>query len=139
MVSDIDAEGALVSDVVRNTSVSMLTDGSLMHLTKEDFVDLIKKPVLNSVSYLKAESLAARGYRWLDVRFSEEHADSGVDSSINVPLNVLRVEVSDLDVETPYIVCCDTGARSSVVAFLLTRIGFEAFHLRGGLMSTPGP
>ena len=41
VVSDIDAEGALVSDVVRNTSVSMLTDGSLMHLTKEDFVDLI--------------------------------------------------------------------------------------------------
>jgi CRP-like cAMP-binding protein len=130
-------EEALVSDVVRNASISMLTDGTLMRLTKEDFIDLIKKLVLNSVSYLKAESVVAGGFKWLDVRFPEEHSDSGVPGSVNVPLNVLRAKDTDLNSETSYVVYCDTGGRSSVAAFLPIQSGFDACHLNGGLMNTP--
>ena len=82
-LSDGDSFGeeALVSDAVRNASITMITDGELMRLTKDDFVDLIKKPVLNAVSYIKAETLVAGGAVWLDVRFPEEHKDSGIDVS----------------------------------------------------------
>ena len=58
---DSFGEEALVSDAVRNASITMTTDGELMRLTKEDFVDLIKKPILNAVSYVKAESAGGRG------------------------------------------------------------------------------
>ena len=42
---DSFGEEALVSDAKRNASVTMMTDGELMRLTKQDFVELIKKPV----------------------------------------------------------------------------------------------
>ena len=108
-----------------------------MRLTKEDFVDLIKKPILNSVSYIKAESLVAEGAAWLDVRFAEEHQDSGIDGSTNIPFNTLRIKLGSLDTSQSYVIYCDTGGRSSVAAFLLTQNGFDVSYLNGGLMKTP--
>ena len=134
---DSFGEEALVSDVVRNASITMMSDGELMRLTKEDFVDLIKRPVLNSVSYLKAESQVAGGATWLDVRFLEEHQDSGIEGSLNIPLNVLRARLSELDTNASYVVYCDTGGRSSVAAFLLTQNGMDVSYLSGGLMKSP--
>ncbi len=134
---DTFGEEALVSDATRNASIVMLTDGELMRLTKSDFVDLIRNPVLESVSYLMAESLIAKGANWLDVRFPEEHQESGMEGSLNIPLNVLRLRQRDLEPETTYVLYCDTGARSSVAAFLLTQSGFDVRYLKGGLMQTP--
>ena len=134
---DSFGEEALVSDAVRNASITMTTDGELMRLTKEDFVDLIKKPILNAVSYVKAKTLVAGGATWLDVRFAEEHQESGIEGSINIPFRMLRPKLSDLDVGAGYVVYCDTGGRSSVAAFLLTQNGFEVSYLSGGLMKSP--
>ena len=130
-------EEALVSDAVRNASITMLTDGELMRLTKEDFVDLIKKPVLNEVSYVKAESLVASGATWLDVRGDEEYRETGIAGGVNIPLRLLRSKLSELDKSTRYVVYCDTGSRSSVAAFLLTQNGLEVSYLSGGLMKSP--
>ena len=134
---DSFGEEALVSDAVRNASITMTADGELMRLTKEDFVDLIKKPILNAVSYIKAESLVAGGATWLDVRFPEEHQDSGIEGSENIPFNTLRAKLSTLDDSASYVVYCDTGGRSSGAAFLLAQNGIEVSYLSGGLMKSP--
>ena len=135
---DSFGEEALISDTTRNANVSMLTDGIVMQLSKDDFINLIKKPALQSISFSKASQFVEAGsHRWLDVRFKKEHDDSAIAGSDNIPLNILRVEMEKLDRETSYIVYCDTGGRSSTGAFLLTEGGYNASFLEGGLVNCP--
>ena len=46
---------------------------------------------------------------------------------------MLRLKVDSLDPKLSYIVCCDTGRRSSAAAFLLSERGFQTFVLKGGI------
>ncbi|MSR13380.1 MAG: cyclic nucleotide-binding domain-containing protein [Gammaproteobacteria bacterium] len=132
---DTFGEEALVAEATRNATVTMLTGGTLMRLTKEDFVELIKKPLLNEISHREAQHLVAnQGAVWLDVRFPEEHRAGSIEASLNLPLNTLRMHAERLDRDKMYIVCCDTGSRSSVGAFLLSERGFDVFYLSGGMV-----
>jgi rhodanese-related sulfurtransferase len=38
-----------------------------------------------------------------------------------------------LDVSKKYVVCCDTGRRSSAGAYILNERGYEAYVLRDGI------
>lgn len=134
---DSFGEEALVSDARRNATVTMLTDGELMRLTKNDFVELIKKPTLKSVSLEEGEAMAKEGAVWLDVRFPDEHKNQAIEGSLNVPLSVLRLEIPKLESRRPYVVYCDTGSRSQAGAFLLTEAGLDVRYLAGGLLKAP--
>ena len=125
-------EEALVSNAKRNATVRMVTDGELARLTKSDFVDLIKKPVLSTATLDQARALVEQGAKWLDVRFPEEQAANGLPESLNIPLSNLRVSHHELDKGTIYVAYCDTGGRSSAAAFLLTQEGFEVWFVEGG-------
>jgi CRP-like cAMP-binding protein len=128
-------EEALISDSVRNATVTMLTDGSLMRLSKEDFNELLKKPVLDELSYEEAKQEIADGAVWLDVRLENEYEISNLEGSINIPLYLLRLRASSLDPETHYIVYCDSGGRSSAAAYILSERGLAVSILAGGLLS----
>ncbi len=125
-------EEALVSNAKRNATVKMLTDGELARLTKAEFVELIKTPVMRTCTLDEARAIVADGAKWLDVRFPEEQAANGLDGSINIPLSNLRGSHHELDRETYYVAYCDTGGRSSAAAFLLTQEGFEVSYVEGG-------
>ena len=129
-------EEALVSDAPRNATVTMLTDGELMRLSKKSFIELIQKPTLNSVSFGQAQMLVRESAVWVDVRFAEEHALSGIDGSINVPLDEIRNRADEFDTSHRYVVYCDSGRESSAGAFLLTELGFDVCYLAGGLLHT---
>lgn len=130
-------EEALLSNATRNASVHMLSDGVLMRMGKDDFIELIKKPALSWVDYEDACSRVAAGAELIDVRLVEEYEQSHIESSRNVPLAVLRTDMSHLPADREYIVYCDSGGRSSVAAFLLTQQGYEVSYLEGGLMNCP--
>ncbi len=134
---DAFGEEALVADVARNATVTMLTNGELMRLPKDDFIELIKKPIEVSVTYAEAQGMVKEGAVWLDVRFPDEYKDSGIDGSTNMPLHFLRMQIDKLDQGKRYIVYCDTGDSSSVGAFLLIQRGFDACCLAGGLLHSP--
>lgn len=134
---DAFGEEALVADAARNATVTMLTDGELMRLPKDEFIELIKKPIQVSVIYAEGQSIVNEGGRWLDVRFPDEYKESGIEGSINMPLHFLRMQVDRLDQTKRYVVYCDTGDRSSVSAFLLIQRGFNVCYLAGGLLRTP--
>lgn len=136
-VGDSFGEEALVAEATRNATVTMLTDGLLMRLTKEHFIDLIKKPSLESVSFSEAQELVQQGAFWLDVRFLDESQHAALQGSINLPLNLLRAHMKTLEPGKKYVVYCDTGGRSAAGAFLLAQHGFEVAHLTGGLMQSP--
>ena len=134
-VGDTFGEESLIAEAKRNATVTMLKDGVLMRLNKQDFRELMNEPLLQWVTAEQAQKIIARGGRWLDVRLPSEYQNLGVEGALNVPLYLIRLKLSTLDRKKPYIVYCDTGRRSSAAAYILVERGFEAYVLRGGLSS----
>jgi CRP-like cAMP-binding protein len=136
-MGDSFGEEALLTAATRNATVTMLTDGILMQLNKDNFVELIKKPSLNTVSFDQAMEIVNGGGKWVDVRFAKEFEVSNIEASTNIPLNLLRIQMNKFNHDSHYVVYCDTGGRSSSAAFLLTQDGFHVSYLEGGLESNP--
>lgn len=134
---DSFGEEALVSESIRNATIIMASDGVLMELSKENFIELIKKPTLQSVNYEEATSLIEAGAVWLDVRFKKEHDSHAIPDSLHVPLNILRMQADKLDQSKKHIIYCDTGGRSSTGAFLLAERAFDVCYLEGGIVNNP--
>ena len=132
-VGDTFGEEALISQAKRNATVYMDTDGSLMRLGKEDFHTLLNEPMLDWVDKEQAEKIVANGGQWLDVRLPSEFEAYHNEGAINVPLYFIRLKLKTLDSSIPYVVCCDTGRRSSAGAFILNERGFQTYVLKGGL------
>ena len=132
-------EEALLSDAKRNANVVMETSGSLMRLSKDDFNELLKEPMLSWLTGEEADAMVNEGTAiWIDVRLESEHKDSGMKGSINIPLITLRIKAATLDTKKKYIVYCDSGRRSSAAAFLLSERGIDAYCLKGGLVERTG-
>lgn len=126
-------EEALVADTARNATVTMNTDGILLRLSKQDFNQMLRSPLLQKVSRDEAARRVAAGATWLDVRFPAEYQSDGYPGAINIPLNDIRQASAALDPAKEYIVYCQTGRRSSAAAFLLSQRGFNAALLDGGM------
>jgi len=135
-VGDTFGEEALIAEAKRNATVTMLTDGILMRLNKQDFRELMNEPLLQWVSYDQAREIIERGGRWLDVRLPSEHQNLAIEESVNIPLYFIRLKLSALDRNIPYVIYCDTGRRSSAAAFILVERGFDAYVLTGGLSNS---
>jgi CRP-like cAMP-binding protein len=132
-VGDTFGEEALISEGKRNATVTMETDGSLMRLGKEDFHTLLNEPMLDWVTKDEADKIIAAGGQWLDVRLPSEFEAYHFERAINVPLYFIRLKLKTLDPSVRYVVCCDTGRRSSAGAFILSERGFQAYVLKDGM------
>jgi len=135
-MGDTFGEEALISGVRRNATVTMLTDGVLMRLGKDDFNSLLNEPMLRWVDYEAASRIVAAGGRWLDVRLPSEYEHCHFEGALNVPLYFVRLKLKTLEQGVPYVVCCDNGRRSSAAAYILSERGFDASVLQGGIAAT---
>lgn len=136
---DAFGEEALLSEAKRNANIIMTTDGSLARLSKEDFNELLKEPMLSWVTNAEADAMVKdEGAVWIDVRLESEHKNSGIEGSVNIPLFMLRLKAQTLDADKSYILYCDTGRRSSACAFLLSERGLKVHCLKGGLVERTG-
>jgi rhodanese-related sulfurtransferase len=129
-------EESLASDTKRNATVIMKTDGQLLRLKKQDFIELLKAPIVSTINMADANAKVAAGAEWLDVRFESEYAYHHIEGAINAPLHELRSCITTLDDSKEYIVYCQTGRRSSAAAFILAQFGLKALVLEGGTRST---
>jgi len=132
-VGDTFGEEALISDAKRNATVTMTSAGSVMRLGKEDFNRLLNEPMLDWVTMSEAEQIVAGGGQWLDVRLPSEFENQHKEGAINIPLYFIRLKINTLDQKKKYVVCCDTGRRSSAGAYILSERGYQAYVLRGGI------
>jgi len=130
---DAFGEESIIANLKRNASVTMITDGRLMRLNKVDFKELILDPILKEIDFEEAQNLANEGAIWLDVRYLDEYQDHAIEGSLNIPLNILRLQVAKLEKSKQYITCCDTASRSSIAAYVLAQYGYDVFHLNKGL------
>jgi CRP-like cAMP-binding protein len=132
-VGDTFGEEALISDAKRNATVTMSSDGAVMRLGKDDFKKLLNEPMLDWVNKDEAAEIVKNGGQWLDVRLPSEFDNHHMDGAVNIPLYFIRLKINTLDLKKTYVVCCDTGRRSSAGAYILNERGYEAYVLRDGI------
>lgn len=135
-VGDTFGEEALISEAKRNATVTMIQEGALMRLGKQDFTTLLNEPMLQWVDFAQGAEIVREGGKWLDVRLPSEFQNFRVPDAVNIPLYFIRLKLNALDRNVRYVVCCDTGRRSSAAAYILSERGYEAYVLTGGLSAT---
>lgn len=126
-------EEALITGGKRNASITMLENGILMRLNKQDFMSLLAEPLIKKINQDEAQTKVAEGSLIIDVRAHDEFIKHRVEGSVNIPLTMLRVKLDGLNLERDYILLCDDATRSSAAAFLLAQHGLNCFVLDGGL------
>ena len=122
---DAFGEEALLSDNPRNSTVTMLNDGMVLRLSKENFLQLIQNPLLEQIDPVAAKAKVADGAVWLDLRSSGEFDASHFEGAINFPFESLRYQAGSLSPDRHYVVYSSTAARAMAGAFLLTGRGFH--------------
>jgi len=132
---DVFGEEALVSDAKRNATVTMKSNGVLLRMKKQDFLELMKEPLLHRISFAEAKEKVKQGAVWLDVRHPPEYRYDKLPGAINVPLNDIRNAIGVLSKATPYIAYCQSGRRSAAAAFILAQSGYDVYVLENGLWS----
>jgi rhodanese-related sulfurtransferase len=135
---DAFGEEALVSEAKRNATVTAQAAGTLLRLSKQDFMTLLREPLLHRVSMDEARQKVASGGQWLDVRLASEARHERLPGALNIPLADIRAAIGGLDREREYVVYCQSERRSSAAAFLLVQRGYKAYLLQGGLRGGEG-
>jgi len=130
-------EDALLSDSPRGSSVQMLTDGIVLKLGKEDFIELIQHPLSESVNYEEACAIVEDGGKWLDVRSPEAYEKGHLPGAINMPHQTLRFQIPSLSDEHHYVIVSQSGRRALASAFLFLERGFHVSTLDGGYDNVP--
>jgi rhodanese-related sulfurtransferase len=120
---------ALVSGNKRNATVAMDTDGVLLRLGKSDFVELLKKPLLNEISKDEAARKVKAGAQLLDVRTPAEFNLKHIPGATNIPLHEIRDAIKNLSSEKEYLVYCQTGRRAAAATFILAQHGFNTMAI----------
>lgn len=125
-------EDALVREIPRNATITMLSPGTLMRLGKEDFQQLLQKPSNEYVTLEEVNEARASGEQKLiilDVRLPKEFQQGSVEKAINIPVQLLHQNLKKLRDNATYVCCCDGGHRSELAAYILSKGGFDAFIL----------
>lgn len=73
------------------------------------------------------------GAQLVDVRTPQEHAQSTLPGSVNVPLQIIQQAHDQLDKSKPVIVYCVSGARSAQAQSVLQNMGFDDVHNLGSI------
>lgn len=84
-------------------------------------------------SELRARLAAGEPVFVLDVREPAEVAEQPFPGAHHIPLGELSDRTSELPLDGPIVVVCHAGVRSAVAAAALTRAGWPAESLAGGV------
>lgn len=123
---DAFGDDALVLAGLRNANVSMLTAGTLLRISNADFVDLIRAPLLRTVSRAQAATLLEGNGRWLDLREVEQFAAGAQPGALNVPISLLRLKRRALANDVCYLVYAGDRHSEELGCYLLAECGLDA-------------
>ena len=130
-------EEALISNGIRNATITMRENGTLMRLKKDDFLTLLINPLITYYDYSETKKKLDEGCLVIDVRSEQQAKDKPVQGAVNIPLSMLRMEFNNLNAEREYLLVCNDGSQSAAAAFLMIQGGLLKCNvLKGGLNST---
>lgn len=75
----------------------------------------------------------------VDVRENEEVARGMIQGAKHIPLGELSERTDELDKDTPYVMICRSGGRSSMACSILDKQGFDTANMKGGMLAWEGP
>ncbi|MEN8178469.1 MAG: cyclic nucleotide-binding domain-containing protein [Pseudomonadota bacterium] len=125
-------EEALISDTPRSSTVTMITDGELVRLSKQDFVELVKQPLSRTIDYPDACKMTEEDALWVDVRPPEDYDAGHLPNAINLPFFSLRFQASSLASDRVYMIYGAEVGQSATAAYLLVERGYEVYMLSEG-------
>lgn len=134
---DTFGEDSLLSGEPRNVTITAISKVSLIRLSKDKFISLIKEPSLKFIKHELIQDEIAKGAVLIDVRPTDEFNKRHLPQSSNIPFFSLRIQLSSFDKSKPVIVVCENGNTSEAAAFLLLRNKIQAKILDGGIESVP--
>lgn len=67
-------------------------------------------------------------YQLIDVREEEEYAAAHIPGTINIPLSEFPARFDEISEESPVLLVCNTGVRSSQAALFLAGMGYEDLY-----------
>lgn len=123
MAGDYFGEEALVADTVRNATVVMESAGAVARLGRSTFDELIRPFLVRTTSAVPV------GADLIDVRFPVEYRRSALDGARNLPISVLRAQLSVFDPYRTIAVSGRGGERAELAVFLLCQAGLDAWLL----------
>lgn len=91
----------------------------------------------SAVKSISAEDLKKKlaSFQVLDVRENFELEICALDYTHHIPVKELEKRYIELSLETPVVVYCKSGGRSSRAAQFLKSKGFDVYNLSGGIIS----
>lgn len=90
---------------------------------------------LDGVEEFFAADVDLDGFQVVDVRSADEIQESplaGADVAVNIPLDELRLRITELDQDTPTVLVCGVGQRAHVGARILKQHGFRQVAIISG-------
>lgn len=92
------------------------------------------------VGQIDAAGLKARQNQvfLLDVRQPEEYRQGHINGAKLIPLDQLQHRIHELPRDREIVCVCRSGNRSGHATRLLTKAGYQATNLRGGMISWTG-
>jgi len=129
-VTESFGEDALLSDQPRNATVRMVTNGTLMRISKEDFQHFMFQPIVKWVVAEQAKILLQTGARLIDVRKNRDKSKMPENAKY-IPIFMLRNQLKRLDKNHVYIILCDDKHDGAVASYLFTKFGLNGYLLHG--------
>ena len=75
----------------------------------------------------------------VDVREPGEYAQGHIPGCTLMPLGVLGARLAELPKDRELVVVCRSGGRSAMATQHLTKAGYKALNMAGGMMAWRGP
>jgi CoA-disulfide reductase len=88
--------------------------------------------IVENVQWHEIDDIVSNGGWLVDVRTPQEFARGSIRGSINIPLDELREQLSQLPQDQTIYVTCQVGLRGYIAARILRAHGFQAKNLDGG-------
>jgi phage shock protein E len=95
----------------------------------------ILKKLFGGGSSIDYSELVKNGAQIIDVRTKGEYQSGHIKGSVNIPLDVLKSNLSKIRKDKTVITCCASGMRSASAKSILTASGFSEVHNGGGWQS----
>lgn len=129
-VGDFFGEDALLNNQVRNATVRLSAESSLLVLQKKEFFQLMIHPAVTLVSEQAAQGLVGSGAQFIDVNTDAEYERVSKPDALHIPLNLIWLKSELLHKDKTYITYANGAERAKAAAYLLVEKGFQAYALQ---------
>lgn len=125
-------EEALITNQPSVLTAKMKTDGALMKVSKDDFLNVILKPIINWISIDDAINKAKKGAYLIDVRQPDAFMNGHIEGALNFGIDKFRANNDIYKSNRDKIIYCSDGTLSQVAAFLSAINKSPCFVIEGG-------